>query len=777
MARRVSATPVSRLAATVERLRREIQEANAAADGRALVELAKGVLVERLRCGPAQAARQLETLAEQASVTPLELAADLVNQAAQDRVTEAVGEFLVRTTDKLSAVRQGTTDKLSAVVRLRTAESAVLAGGDTQRVAESVLAHAAGPLGATAVAIWSAATDSSLTLAGFAGIGAAEASRWRYVPPGVATPARRALIEREPVWIEDLAGAGLPSVGPSGGRAVLPTVTGGRLLGVLEVCWPRPLEPQPQSVHRQLDALAELCGHALDADALAAAGARPDHSELASLADGLFDSALVLRPHLDDTGALVDFRIAHLNPAFVDLTGRPRGLVSGALLLEAYPMAGAGHLFEKVEHVYATGETFRTDRMTFTELVDQVPLTVIAALSISRHGDAVLVVWRVEDETARLATLLQHAQRLGRVGGFEESTVTGDITWSGQLYALYGLAPGEDPVPLARLADHAHEDDVPAIDRFLRAVLRYKRAGSASFRLLRSDGVARHIRVVAEPVLDPAGHLLAVRGAFQDISAQHWTEVALSATRDRLADTEQHVAEQQRLTVQLQQAIMPAAEPSIEAFGLRIAVRYRPSGGVHVVGGDWYDAVVLPSKQILVSVGDITGHGIKAATGMVVLRNALRGLAATGAGPGQMLTWLNLVAHHLTDHILATAVCGLYDPETRVLRWARAGHPAPVLVRSGRATALPLLSGVLLGALAEGTYEQGEVQLEPGDTLLLYTDGLIERRDVPLDECLERLLEVSARFEGSLEDRLDDLLDGSDSNTDDDTCVVGLLVT
>lgn len=760
----MSATPVSRLAATVERLRREIQEANAAADGRALIELAKGVLVERLRCGPAHAARQLETLAEQASVTPLELAADLVNQAAQDRVTEAVGEFLVRAGDELSAA-----------VRLRTAESAVLAGGDTQRVAESVLAHAAQPLGATAVAIWSAATDSSLTLAGFAGITPGEASRWRYVPPGVATPARRALIEREPVWIEDLATSGLPSVGPSGGRAVLPTVTGGRLLGVLEVCWPRPLEPQPQPVHRQLDALAELCGHALDADA--AASVEPDVSELEVLADGLFDSALVLRPHRDDTGALADFRIAHLNPAFVDLTGRPRGLVSGALLLEAYPMAGAGQLFDKVEHVYATGESFRTERMTFTEMVDQVPLTVVAAISISRHGDAVLVVWRVEDEVARLATLLQHAQRLGRVGGFEENTALGEITWSSQLYSLWGLEPTADPVPLARLTDHAHEDDVPAIDRFLRTVLRYRRAGSAAFRLLRPDGVARHIRVVAEPVLDPNGHLLAVRGAFQDISAQHWTEVALSATRDRLADTEQHVAEQQRLTVQLQHAIMPAAEPSIEAFGLRIAVRYRPSGGDHVVGGDWYDAVVLPSKQVLLSVGDITGHGIKAATGMVVLRNALRGLAATGAGPGQMLTWLNLVAHHLTDHILATAVCGVYEPETRVLRWARAGHPAPVLVRSGRATALPLLSGVLLGALAEGTYEQGEVQLEVGDTLLLYTDGLIERRDVPLDECLERLLAVSARFEGTLEDRLDDLLDGSDSNTDDDTCVVGLQVT
>ncbi|MEU4456601.1 PP2C family protein-serine/threonine phosphatase, partial [Nocardia fluminea] len=185
---------------------------------------------------------------------------------------------------------------------------------------------------------------------------------------------------------------------------------------------------------------------------------------------------------------------------------------------------------------------------------------------------------------------------------------------------------------------------------------------------------------------------------------------------------------------------------------------------------------VLPSKEILVSVGDITGHGITAATGMVVLRNALRGLAATGAGPGQMLAWLNLVAHHLTDSIFATAICGVYNPLTRVLRWARAGHPPPVLVRAGHACSLPELKGIILGALAETSYEEGEIQLELDDTLLLYTDGLIERRDLELDFCIERLLTISAAFTGSLDERLDHLLDSSDADTDDDTCVVGIQV-
>jgi serine phosphatase RsbU (regulator of sigma subunit) len=219
---------------------------------------------------------------------------------------------------------------------------------------------------------------------------------------------------------------------------------------------------------------------------------------------------------------------------------------------------------------------------------------------------------------------------------------------------------------------------------------------------------------------------------------------------------------------------MPPTHPTIDAFGLRVAVRYRPAAQEELVGGDWYDAVVLPNKQILVSVGDITGHGIKGATGMVALRNALRGLAATGAGPGQLLKWLNLVAHHLSDNIIATALCGVYDPLTRVLRWARAGHLPPVLIRNQTGELLPMLPGLLLGALGEASYVEGEVQLEPGDTLLLYTDGLVERRDVPLDECLERLCAAVSGPPRELETMLDELLATSDSNTDDDTCVVGI---
>ncbi|SER01865.1 PP2C family protein-serine/threonine phosphatase [Actinokineospora terrae] len=756
---------VGRLAATVDRLRAQVRHTHDATAGRTLLELATGVLVERLGCGPAAAAAQLASLARRAGRSQLELAAEIVDQAARDELTEAARRPVV----DASAEPEG-----EVAVRLRTAESGALAASDTQAVAVSLLRHALVPLGAVGVAVWLAGGDSSLTLAGCAGFADDECGRWRFVPPGVAVPARLALAERDVAWVPSLSAAGLPSIGqrdlPDGARAAIPAGSGGRVLGVLEVCWPGPMERPAARVWRQLEALAQLCARTLGT---AAAEADPGgRSELADLADSLRDPALVLRPHHDAADRVVDFRIAHVNPRYTDPGGRPRDEVVGALLLEVYPMAAVdGGLFERVEHVYATGEPFRADRVDFTALVEQVPLTAALGVGISRVGAAVLLVWHIEDEATRLANLLQHAQRLGRIGGFEENLVTGEIAWNSELFALYGLPASAKPVPVEQLARHAHPDDAVLIGRFLRTLLHHNRPASTAFRLRRPDGVARHIRVIAEPV---PGDTPAVRGAYQDISAQHWTEVALAATREQLAHSEQEAVERTRLTLQLQHAIMPPAQNTLQTPHLDVAVRYRPAEKEHLIGGDWYDAVVLPSSQILLCVGDIAGHGIEAATSMVVLRNALRGLAATGAGPAQLLTWLNLVTRHLTDHVTATAVCALFDPADSTLRWARAGHLPPVLIQGSTATTLPLITGPLLGGLANPVYEEAHLSLVHRDTLLLYTDGLIERKDRTVEESLARLLATAARATSTLDQRLDRLLTHSNSDTDDDTCIVGV---
>jgi serine phosphatase RsbU (regulator of sigma subunit) len=310
------------------------------------------------------------------------------------------------------------------------------------------------------------------------------------------------------------------------------------------------------------------------------------------------------------------------------------------------------------------------------------------------------------------------------------------------------------------------------VRRFREQLVNGGRPAVATFRLVRADESVRQIRAFAEPVTGPAGSVVAIRGAYQDVSARYHSEVALAATQDRLADTEQRADDQERLAIHLQQAIMPSTVQPVSAAGLDVAVRYRPAGEGHLVGGDWYDALVLPGKKVLLVVGDIAGHGLDAVTGMIALRNSLRGLAITGAGPGELLGMLNNVAYHLTGGTFATAICALYDPGTRSLRWARAGHLPPVLVRDGQARLLPLPAGFLLGLSPDAGYEETTTALELGDALLLFTDGLIERRDMPLDEALETLIHLADRPVADAESFSDHLLGGTSANTNDDTCLV-----
>ena len=775
---RIVAAPraaVGRLAATVDRLADELRAAESGADARALTALACGVLMERLGCGPQAAARQLDELSERSGQPALEIAADLISQVSGDALSRMVPDR------RLQGPRP------SAAVRLRTAQSGMLNSPDVHAAAHSLKRQALEPLGAQAVAVWALSADGSLWLAGHAGFTAAETRRWRHVPPRVATLARRAVVQRQASWTTDADAGSAPSIGlagakPGAGRVAIPAVLGGRMLGVLEICWPGPVGDLPPQVHRQLEALAELCAHTLDsgpADTDGRHGAEGQRSEaLGNLVDGLLDPALVLHPLHAADGTVADFRITHVNERFVDPSGRPRAAIEGLPLLQAYPLSAVdGGLSEKIEHVYATGETYRDERMTLDAMIDQVPISTVAAVGISRLGSAVVLTWRLEDEAARLARLLHHAQRLGRIGGFEEDFVSGETIWNPELFDLFGLAVTDKPVPLRELAGSVHPDDADEISRFIRTVLRRHTAASVAFRLRRGDGVLRYIRIVAEPVLDDSGTVTGVRGACQDVSSQHWTEIALAATRDRLEHTEREVVERNQLTLRLQRAIMPATPDPVDAWGLRIAVRYQPAEQGDVVGGDWYDSVVLPSKKVLLVVGDVAGHGIDAATDMVALRNALRGLAATGARPSQILGWLNTVAHRMTgDIVTATAVCALYDPQERTLRWAAAGHPPPLLVRDGIAAALPMPAGVLLGAMAEPHYAEETVGLEAGDVLLMYTDGLIERRDRSLSESLTHLVGMAKAPGLSLTQRLDHMLVHSNSDTDDDTCLIGIEV-
>jgi serine phosphatase RsbU (regulator of sigma subunit) len=236
------------------------------------------------------------------------------------------------------------------------------------------------------------------------------------------------------------------------------------------------------------------------------------------------------------------------------------------------------------------------------------------------------------------------------------------------------------------------------------------------------------------------------------------------------------LAQERHVTLELQRAILPLHDEPFDLPGLRAVVRYLPAGTGGRVGGDWYITAELPGGHVLLAIGDVAGHGLAAAAGMARLRGALAGLAITGAPPEQLVGWLNTLVRHVAPEHTASVVAGYFDPASRMLTWAQAGHPPPVLVRSGAARILPQPDGILLGA-SEQPYAAATIQLQPGDLLLLYSDGLVERRGAAFDAGLDALLAAAAAV-ADPEDVIAAALRALPvADSEDDTCLVALQVT
>jgi serine phosphatase RsbU (regulator of sigma subunit)/PAS domain-containing protein len=558
----------------------------------------------------------------------------------------------------------------------------------------------------------------------------------------------------------------------------------------MEASWPEPVPVFTTEIRQRLFSLAAASARVVSTRTahgdLAAAQPKP---AVYALLDGLADSVLVAQAIRDDAGQVTDFSIEHVSPGFRDPAGRAGSDLTRLTLLEAYPASVSGQgLFARGRQVLADGVAQHVPGLLSASLA--LPVTgngndaghiPLADLRVARFFDGVIFTWHREGSDGGLTALLDHAQRLGRLGGWEENLVTGTVRWTDSAFELFGLAPHPGAeIPLSDLHSYVIAADKPVVKRFRHNLLEHREALTATFRVVHLDDRSiRQIRVFAEPVADEAETVVALRGAFQDVSAHYHMQVALAATRDQLADSEQRVAEEHLLALRLQQAIMPPDERPVEAVGIDVAVRYRPVGEGHLVGGDWYDTLLLPSKEVLVVVGDVAGHGIDAVTGMVAARHSLRGLAITGAGPAELIRMLNEVMCDLTSGVVGTVVCGLYNPETHVLRWARAGHLPPVLVRDGPAADLPLPGGVLLGMDPDAAYEEATQSLRPGDTLLLFTDGLIERRGDSIEDVLTEFVATlgrASRQELTAATQADQILANAVSDTDDDACLVAVRI-
>jgi PAS domain-containing protein len=734
--------------------RRELDRMGSEAAARSVTDVATGMLMERLSCSAAEARQQLDRLSIASGISTADLAAEITGQ----HLFTAFAPTPRRTSPAIA-----------------TAEAAP----DGARLAAALLEEALSAEGAASVAIWLMEPDGGLELAGEAGLGPREASRWRRIPPDMAFPALRAVRENTEIWWPRgrPPGDDSPMTGRSGecARAVLPLRSGGGSFGALEICWPAALSAFAEPIRRQIAALAHTCAQAL--------GTGLPHTSpsagyaaawIFGLLDGLHESALFARAVRGDHGVVTGLVVDWVSRGFRDPAGRPAAAITGHQLLELYPeTATTGGLCDRAIQVLASGEP---QHLPGVALAGGASAGLLLEVRIAKLFDGVVIAWRDPADAERLATQLQQAQWLGRIGSWEENLVTGETRWTEPAFALFGQPPGF-PVRLADLHDRVPAQDIPAVQAFRDRLLRQRDPAAAVFRVVRADdGSLRQLRAFAEPVTGPAGDLLAVRGAYQDVSPQFHTQAAFEVAREQLADTEERAREEHRLAVHLQQAITPQSSQLVEAAGLDVAARYRPARPGHLVSGDWYDAVLLPTNEVLLAVGDVAGHGIEAVTGMVALRNFLRGLAITGAGPGALLSWLNSAACRLADDTYGTAICGIYDPGHQTLRWARAGHLPPVVVRRGIARTLTLPEGMMLGADPEAPYQEATIRLRPGDALLMFTDGLIERRDQSLDDALHALTHLASRPVHDIGTFADHLLARSASDTGDDACLVAVAV-
>ncbi len=222
----------------------------------------------------------------------------------------------------------------------------------------------------------------------------------------------------------------------------------------------------------------------------------------------------------------------------------------------------------------------------------------------------------------------------------------------------------------------------------------------------------------------------------------------------------------------LQRAILPELLPAFAS--LQFVGRYLPAEVGIDVGGDWYDAFPLSDGTVALVVGDVTGHGLDAAATMAQLRNMLRAYAFGGAGPAEAMRRLDEVLVTTGSDQYATCLYATFDPTSRRITWSNAGHHAPVIVDpDGTARAMVMRHDPLLGFGGEHSEIHGF--LEPGTRLVMFTDGLIERRSSTIDEGLERLVgALDGRTPEDLEEMGDQIIRATSADVlrEDDLCLL-----
>ncbi|MDQ1676296.1 MAG: hypothetical protein QOC93_1440 [Actinomycetota bacterium] len=517
---------------------------------------------------------------------------------------------------------------------------------------------------------------------------------------------------------------------------------------------------------------------------LGPAGDVPPGAGLGDVLDSLPDAVTLSTAVRDRDGRAVDMTLRYMNAAAragqpdsasaIGLTCRelwPQMTLNGSLA--ACLRALDTGVPESGEFLWTEDETYRPAGYDYHAI---------------RVGPDTLM-WVLRDSTARLrrANLLSEASRLAG------STLEPQEL----LEAIAGLV-------VAELADwcavHATGGAVPE-----RVVLRHANAGDADLDCPIGADLAARVARDGEPVLAPVvlpepastrgalppvggalGVPLVARGRTLGVLTMGRADgsvpfghpdlllaVDLASRAAVLLDNAQRFQRERRTAEILQNSLLPVL-PSLEE--VEVAARYVPGGAEVEVGGDWYDVIDLGAGRVALVIGDVMGRGVQAAAVMGQLRAAVRGYAQLELPPGEVLTLLDRLVDQLDGNQLVTCLYGVFDPATRRLELANAGHFAPSVVPPGadRAHPLPVPPAPPLGS-GVPEYEDHVSELEPGTLVALFTDGLVEVRTRDIDDRLDELSELLGGLAGEpLETIADRVLHrmGLTHRAEDDTALL-----
>jgi PAS domain S-box-containing protein len=343
----------------------------------------------------------------------------------------------------------------------------------------------------------------------------------------------------------------------------------------------------------------------------------------------------------------------------------------------------------------------------------------------------------VEDQ--RLALAMDAAQ----LGSWTWDMASGVTTWDERLEEMHGMPPGGFGGEFEDWVEALHPGDRAACIERVEQALADPGPYILRHRAIWPDGSVHSVECRGTVLVDDQGRPTGTTGVAIEVTA-----------REQLVEV-------------FQRTLLPATLPTVP--GTSVVARYRSAERRNNIGGDWYAVVPLRSGQLGLAIGDVAGHGLDAVSDMATARYSLRALALSESHPNDVLHELNQVVRTFEPGALITAIYGVLDPEGRTWTYASAGHvPAVLRRRDGTALLLDEQADAPLGV--DAPFRSVGIALETGDTLLLYTDGLVERRSEDLTVGFDRLVAACSDAPadpGALCDHVLDTLLRDDPGEDD----------